>query len=193
MRKLFSMMMALALMLGCAAWAETDPGMFEYPFGDFSVMLPEDMEGDVADTIENNVPFFMFYEDYDPEADFNATLNCVWSEDMVDIDSAEPTALAQVILEQTAQQYETMGISVVDSTLIGAEYTGLNGKHAMTAVYTYALDYSPTGEDLQYAFYTLQMYVPVKNGETYIFTLTAEDLLECERLVAVMNSIEWTV
>lgn len=41
MRKLFSMMMALVLMLGCAAWAETDPGMFEYPFGDFSVMLPK--------------------------------------------------------------------------------------------------------------------------------------------------------
>lgn len=99
MRKLFSLALACMLMLSCAAWAESDPELYEYSFGDFSMMLPEDLEGTIADTIEECVPFFYFYEDYDPEADHNANLNGVWSEDVIEIDSEEPTAIARSIMK----------------------------------------------------------------------------------------------
>lgn len=186
-------MMALALMLGCVAWAETDMGMFEFSFGDFSMMLPEDLYAEIADAIENNVVFFQVNEDYDPEAVHNANLNCLWSKDTADIDLLEPTALAREFLEMCLQGYEAIDISVVDPTLYGAEYFELSGKHAMTALYSFTLDFSPRGEDLQYTAYSLVMFVPVNNGETYIFTLTAMDLYECEKLVAVLNSLEWLV
>lgn len=134
MRKLFSMVLVLVLMLGCAAWAESEPELYEYSFGDFTLMLPEDLYGTIADTIEDNVPFFYFYEDYDPEADFNANLNCVWSEETADIDAAEPIAIARSIMKQVVQQYEEMGIGVEDPMLHGAKYDELNGKRALLVV-----------------------------------------------------------
>lgn len=193
MRKLFALILACMLMLGCAAWAESDSELFEYSFGDFSVMLPEDLEGTIADTIEESVPFFYFYEDYDPEADVNANLNCVWSEEMIDIDSAEPTAIAQSILSQVVQQYEAMGIGVEDSTLYGADYVTLSDKQSMFTLYSNVLDYSALDIDTKCLYYTLQLIVPIENCGTYTFTLTAEDIGECERLAYILDSIKWMV
>lgn len=193
MRKLFALTLVLMLTFGCAAWAESDSELFEYSFGDFSMMLPGDLEVSIADTIEESVPFFYFYEDYDPEADINANLNCVWSEDMIDIDSAEPTAIAQSILNDVVQQLEAMDIGVEDPTLYGADYVELNGKRALLVVYSNMLNYSALDIDIQCLNYTLQMIVPIENCSTYTFTITAEDLLECERLIAILKSIEWLV
>lgn len=156
-------------------------------------MLPEDLQGNIADTIEESVPFFFFYEDYDPEADLNANLNCVWSETMIDIASAEPTANGQSILNQVVQQYESMGIGVEDPTLYGAEYDELSGKRVLLTVYSNVLDYSALGIDTKCLLYTMQVIVPIENCGTYTFTITVEDLTQCERLTDILNSVEWTV
>lgn len=156
-------------------------------------MLPEDLQGNIADTIEESVPFFFFYEDYDPEADLNANLNCVWSETMIDIASAEPTANGQSILNQVVQQYESMGIGVEYSTLYSAAYDELSDKRALRVVYSNRLDYSALGIDTKCLLYTMQVIVPIENCGTYTFTITVEDLTQCERLTDILDSVEWTV
>lgn len=192
MRKLIALLMVLALMLNCAAWAESDE-LYDLYFEDFIMQVPGDTIGTMAEAIENNVPFFMFYEDYDPDAVFNANLNCVWSEEITDIDAAEPTEIAQTLLQMVVLQYEAMGIGVDDPQLYDAEYDELNGKRALSVLYSAVLDYSALGVDAQVLLYTFQLIVPIENCGTYNFTLTTEDLEACERLLTILASVEWTV
>lgn len=69
----------------------------------------------------------------------------------------------------------------------------LCGKRALRVVYSNRLDYSALDIDTQYLLYTMQVIVPIETCGTYTFTITAEDLTQCERLTDILNSVEWTV
>lgn len=91
MRKLISIVMVLCLLLG-AAIAESAP-LMTYDFGDFTMDMPEDIQGSIVERAEN-VPFASLYENYDQTAPFNDNVNIVWNSAVEDLSILDPEQTA---------------------------------------------------------------------------------------------------
>ena len=191
MRKLLTVLLVMILCLGCAL-AETEVEMVELTFPDFTMSVPSDTVGTVAPQIDNNVPFFMFYQDYDPEAAFSKCLNGVVSFEVLDLDTIDPAAYAQAVVSMASMQYSMMGVQVTDPQLLAAGPDEHEGKRALSCVYALNMDYTGAGYDEQRLVYFLQSYVPIEGSGTYTFTLTTDDLEDCRLLMDIMESIRWT-
>lgn len=191
MRKLLTVLLVMILCLGCAL-AETEAELVELAFPDFTMSVPADTVGTVAPQIDNNVPFFVFYQDYKPEAAFNKSLNGVISFEMMDLASMDAAAYGQTVVSMVAMQYGMMGIQVTEPKLLSAGPDEHDGREAISCIYSMNMDYTGLGYDEQHLVYFLQAYAPVEGSGTYTFTLTTDDLEDCRLLMDIMESIKWT-
>jgi len=195
MRKLLCVWIALMLVFTVAA-AESAPetqapAMVELNFIDFTLLIPEDIIGTVEQEMVNGSPFFVFFEDYDPNAAFNKNLNGVWTEELLDIEAVDPTQFVSMTIATVAQQYESIGIAATDPMLYMAGLDEHDGKQALSQVYSLNLDYTGVGFDLQKTIYTMQAIVPIEGVGTYTFTITTDDMENIPVLMGVMESIRW--
>lgn len=192
MRRMIALMMALLLALGCAACAEAPAvEMMTLDFGDFTMDVRADAIGTTAETIENNVPFMMIFEDYEEGADFNKNLNCVWTDEVMDLNAVDPDMYVQYMVAMTMQEFNAMGVAASEPMLYAAGLDRHDGKDAISYVYSLNLDYSGIGIDSCMTLYYIQAAVPIDGSGTYFFTITTDDLSTCEELMAAMESIRW--
>lgn len=192
MRKIFAALLVLALVASSAALAEV--AWMDYDFGDFTISFPEDIICSIDDQIVNNQPFAYFFQDYDETAAVNKNLNILWSEEVMDLATVEPTAYAQQILNLTVATYQQMGLTVTNPALLIADFDEQDGKPALCYMYSVTLDYSGLGLDAQATLYILQGMVPDEAFEgTYAFTLTTDDLQNCQLLMDIMDTVSWNV
>lgn len=190
MRKLLCVLIALMLVFTIAA-AESGAELVELAFPDFTIAVPADTIGTVASEIENNVPFFIFYQDYNPETAFNKSLNAVISLEMMDLAAMDAQAYGQSVVSMVAMQYGMMGIQVTDPKLLSAGLSDLEGREAMFCTYSMNMDYTGLGYDEQHLVSTMQAIVPIEGSGTYTFTLTTDDMQNIDLLMGIMNSISW--
>ena len=192
MRKAIATLLVFLLLAGVAGYAEA--ALIDYDFGDFTVSLPEDTDVYFEDQIVSNVPFAYFYQDYNENAVFNRNLNILWTDEVLDLNTIEPTSFAQNLMEATVDQYEQMGLAPTNASLLIAEFDEQDGKQAVSYMYTVTLDYTAYGAAEQIMLYVLQAMVPDEAfGGTYSLTLTTDDMENCQLLLEIADSIAWNV
>lgn len=190
MRKLLALL--LALMMFCsAAMAEENENLIALDYEHFVIAIPKDAMGNATNTIENNVPFLVVYQDYDPNAVFCSSLNVVWNQDVLKMDEATPEAFAQEALSYAALQHSLVGVEITNPKVLVAEYDELDDQRALSFVVSMDMDYSPLGLDYQGTLYTLQAVVPVEGVGTYTFTIGTDDLENAQMLTEIVDSVRW--
>lgn len=192
MRKAIATLLVFLLLAGVAGYAEA--ALIDYDFGDFTVSLPEDTDVYFEDQIVSNVPFAYFYQDYNENAVFNKNLNILWTDEVLDLNTVEPTSFAQHLMEATVDQYEQMGLAPTNASLLIAEFDEQDGKQGVSYMYTVTLDYTAYGAAEQIMLYVLQAMIPDEAfGGTYSLTLTTDDMENCQLLLEIADSIAWNV
>ena len=192
MRKAIATLLVFLLLAGVAGYAEA--ALIDYDFGDFTVSLPEDTDVYFEDQIVSNVPFAYFYQDYNENAVFNKNLNILWTDEVLDLNTIEPTSFAQHLMEATVDQYDQMGLAPTNASLLIADFDEQDGKQGFSYMYTVTLDYTAYGSAEQIMLYVLQAMVPDEAfGGTYTLTLTTDDIENCQLLLESSDSIVWNV
>lgn len=192
MRRLISLL--LVLMLACTAAIAEESVLTEHNFGDFSISFPVDMYGSLAEEVTSGAPFMQLLQDYDAEAAFNKNLTMTWSQELLDITSAEPQLYADSMLSIAVLQLEAAGITVENPAVVSAEIMSLDGKDALVMTYSFDLDYSGAGMDLQMALYTQQRIIPDEAfAGTYSVTISTDNLEDAALLMQIADSIKWNV
>lgn len=193
MRKLISVILALCLCILPLALAETSTSeeSLTQDFGDFTMDIPMSMQGSIGEKVNNQL-YFILYDNYDPNANFNNSLNCVWTDAYTDFSTIDfEGEYAPAVIQLTLETMSTAGVIVENPMLLTTDTADLNGKTAYLMAYSYNADYSQLGMDYQTTLYTLQTYVSDEAMGSYTFTITTNDLNNIETLDALMDSIQW--
>lgn len=187
MKKLLSILLALALMLGCvSALAEATPAesnLETFEFDDFTMTFDADMIGELYDKVENQV-YFQLYPFYDETAAVNSNINCVWSSAVEDLTQVDANAFASTVLSTMMPQFEELGMKAENAMVLLAQPDEQDGKYALS----YLAQYDLNGITL----YMMQAVVSDAAFGTYTFTVTFADLAEMEALTEIVNTITWT-
>lgn len=191
MRKLLTALLVLILALPCAAFAEEEPGLVQFDFGDFTMDIYEDMSYDDDYDKISGQPYFYLYQDYDPNAAFTKNLNIVWLSDSFDVYSIDPSAYAQQVLDGSVSALNQQNIAVSNPSVLYADYANQDGKTAITIIFSMTMDYTSAGVDLVMDQYTLQGMCSDPAFGTYYFTITTDNLEDTRPLMEVMDSIDW--
>ena len=192
MRKAIATLLVFLLLAGVAGYAEA--ALIDYDFGDFTVSLPEDTDVYFEDQIVSNVPFAYFYQDYNENAVFNKNLNILWTDEVLDLNTIEPTSFAQHLMEATVDQYDQMGLAPTNASLLIADFDEQDGKQGFSYMYTVTLDYTAYGCVAQLMLYVLQAMVPDEAfGGTYTLPVPSYDIENCQLLLEISDSIVWNV
>lgn len=191
MRKLLAFLLAVMMVLSCAAMAENADEMMALEYPDFTLAMRKDAVGTTTDTIENNIPFLTVYQDYDAASIFNKSINIRWTEDTLDLDSFEAKNYALAMLEIMQQQSGNVGIEVSNPMLYTAEVQELDGMRVLSCMYSLTMDYNPLGVDFKANIITFQAVMPLEGKGTYTFTITTDDMENSSELFDIMDSVRW--
>lgn len=162
-------------------------------FGDFTWEIDNELVGSIVEKAENT-PFITLFPNYAEENEFHVNINCVWSQNQVDVTAmteAVVAATAQVILDGTIAQYKTLGYDVKDGSVLQAAVLDMEewGKPVLLTTSTYKIDLKKSGEYNE--LYLMQIYVGGTFG-TYVFSATAGDSVDnLEPCMDLMDGIVW--
>lgn len=189
MRKFLTVLMVLCLAaLPCLAeGTET----IDYDFGHFTLTLPADIMGEMADEISANQMFFMLYPDFDEAASFHPNINGVWGKDHADLTKVDPQEMGETIVQMAFQGFEQAGLDATNPTLIQAELGEVGGKPALIVTYSADVDYASLGLDFSCTLYAIQMLISDEAFGTYTFTLSTDDLENSASLTDIMDTLVW--
>ena len=189
MKKIASLLLALAMLLPMLAMAETatEPTMHTFDFGVFMIDLAETDVYQVAEELSDNALYLQVYPDYNPNNVMHPNFNFVWT-------SQDPSAIiklygaenyAKLAQEQAKAQYEQMGIAVTDAQVLSATFEDDIG-----AFFTVSTrDYTGMGVDLVSPVYQLQVFMCMGDAGTYIFTFSADTLEKVEAISAYLDTV----
>lgn len=189
MKKIASLLLALAMLLPVLAMAETavEPAVYTFDFGTFTIDLAETDYYQVAEEMTDNAVYLQVYPGYDANNTMHPNFNVVWA-------SQDPSAIinlygaenyAKLGQEAAKQQYEQMGITVTDAQVLSAEFEDNAG-----AFLTFStLDYTGMGVELVSPVYQLQVFMCMGDAGTYIFTFSADTLEKVEEMSAYLDTV----
>lgn len=189
MKKLFALLLCLALFLPAMALAETEATVYTLAFDGFTIDLGENDYYEVAETKENNQVYLIVYPNYDPEAGTSDNFNIVWynGDATAELTTWEPTEYAAMILEAAKPQYEALGIKLNKAEVLDATY-----EDGVYVSMTYCeLDYTGAGYDLVLPNYQMQFYICLSETDTYIITMTATTYEALEPMMGYLDAIEF--
>lgn len=190
MRKLISVLLALILLLTTAAFAEET--WMQYDFGGFTMAFPIDIIGSVTEERIENEPFFYIYQDYDPNAVFSKSLNCVWTGTVLNVTEINPEEYGQMILEGMVGGLAEAGVGVSDYMLLAAIHDEHKGEPCLSTIYASVLDYSAFGGPSEMILYTIQSVVSNETiGGTYTFTISTDSIENAQLLMEIMDTVTW--
>ena len=188
MKRLASLLMALALLLAAAALAEPAAETTVLDLDDFTLTVPANTVYETSDKA-NNVVFMQLSS----PTGSNSNLNCVWAEQPMDL-----ALYTQELFELSAKpaieaSMEEAGIGMTNLTFAPIELKELNGVPVLYAGYSYDADYSPLGYDLQLALNISQFIASREDLGTYTFTITwiEDDTEAYQALMDIVDSVSW--
>lgn len=191
MKKILALLLSLMLLLPVVAMGEaaSNPDVYSVDLGDFSITITSDDLLQKGVKAEGSI-LFILYPAYDESNQFHCNLNAVWTaEDLSVIGVIGAEVFAQSVLEQSTAALAADGIAVDNSQLLNAVYD--EETQSTTLIYSMDIDYTSVGLDLAITMYQLQLYMPVSEGNTYIFTISADTLENTEAMLAYLNTIEF--
>lgn len=177
MKKLLSVLLALALTLSCVCvFAEdsaAESNLAEFDFGDFTMTFDEDMIGDVYEKVNNEV-YFQIYPLFDEHAEIYSNINCVWSDETPDFTQIDATERANAILDI---------IDFENGAVLMAMPDQLDGKYSLCHLIQYELDGTTV--------YLIQISVADAAFGCYTFSATFADTTHLETLTDILTSVKW--
>lgn len=191
MKKILALILSLMLLLPVVAMGEAASGLDTYPvdLGDFSITVTS------ADIIQKGekaegVLLFQLLPSYDESSMFHNNLNGTWTaSDLSIIGEIGAETYGNLVLEQSTQQLANQGIAVTNAQLVAAQFDENNLSTSL--IVSMDVDYTAVGVDLVMTLYQLQMYVPVGEAGSYIFTISADSLENAEALMSYLDTIEF--
>lgn len=159
-------------------------------FGTFTMDVGSGDYYEVADTMTSNALYMMLYPDYYVTGQTTNNINVVYTEDGLAMQLLLVGGIenyAQLVLEQTGPQYESMGIKMTDGqVLYAAEEDGL-----AAIIISSTLDYSGAGVDLTMTLYQMiAMFMGTPSGD-YIFTLTADSMETLSAMADYLDTVQF--
>lgn len=191
MKKILALFLSLMLLLPAISLGEaaSDPDLYVVDFEDFTIALNATDALQKGEKVNGQV-LFMLYPDYDETAIMHPNINGVWtSEDVSDMGNVTPTDFGNLVLQQSTQGLAAQGIGIANEALLAADRDAETG--AMTLVMSYDADYTSVGVDLKTSLYIVQIYVPLGEAGSYIFTLTASSMDGVDALLDKLNAVEF--
>lgn len=199
MKKTAALLLTLMLMLGCAsAFAEAaaaETAWITLEFDDFTIDVPEDIVWQSGDR-EENATFLILYPNYDETASFAANINFIWSSAVQDFSDIDPKAYGQYVMEAVCAQFNQIGITTANETLMSAAADEVCGKPAISMMYSAQCDFAALGGG-QCTLYTIQSQISDEAFGLYTITVSlADDSINDMNLLTlieeIINSIQWT-
>lgn len=199
MKKTTALLLTLMLMLGCAsAFAEaaaTETAWITLEFDDFTIDVPEDIVGQSGEK-EENAAFLILYPNYDETASFAANINFTWSSAVQDFSDIDPEAYGQAVMEAAYAQFNQIGVTTANETLMSAAADEVGGKPAMSMMCSAQCDFAAFGGG-QYTVYNILSQISDEALGIYTITVSlADDSINDMELLTlieeIINSIQWT-
>lgn len=153
-----------------------------YNFDDFTMEFNPDIIGHVNER-EAYKAYFKLYPDFDAEAAFHQTINCVWIPSIEDLTQIDVTEFSVLSLQSIASQFKAANMNFENASILSAEISEINGKYAFKVVSKYDID--------KITLYTAQIYVSDKSFGSYIFTASSNDMTQIGSLVNIINTVKW--
>ena len=197
MKKLIAMLLALTMLFSGMALAEAaqETATVTFDFGDFTMELDPEIQGELLERNENET-FFTIYPAYTINGDEASNINGVWNSAVYDFteyeDEEKGKAFAEELMNTVLSGYEEAGMKTENEQLLLASVFDQDGVAGFVIVYQADVDYSGIGYDLQVTLIQEQAYLSDAAFGTYIFTATAEDMdTLLNILTPALDTIRW--
>lgn len=159
-------------------------------FGAFTMTVSSNDYYEVADAMTSNAVYLMLYPDYFLTGSTTNNINVVYTEDNLALQLLLVGGIekyAELMLQQAATQYDSMGIKMSDAQVLYAAKE--DGKAAI--IISSNLDYSGAGIDLTLTLYQMTgMFMNTSAGD-YIFTLTADSMDKLSEMTDYLDSVQF--
>ena len=181
-------MMALMLCLDTVTFKNAQ--MQTVDFGAFTMEIGANEYYEVADTMTSNNVYLIIYPDYNLTGQTTNNINVVYTEDNLTQQLALVGGIekyAELVLKQTAPQYEAMGIKMTDAQILYALHEDDNAAIIMAST----LDYSGAGVDLVLTLYQMVgMFLNTPSGD-YIFTVTSDSMTTLSEMASRLDTVQF--
>ena len=188
MKKLVSLLLCIALMLPVLALAEGAAEWVTLDYEDFSMQVKSTdilQQGEKS----NGSVLFTLYPDYADADVFHSNINCAWiSNDLTGLGGMSARAYAQMVLDAAKQQFSAQNIACQNEQIISYELS--EDGTELSLLFSYDLDYSAAGHNLQTTLYQLQLYAMLGDKGTYMFTFSATDMATLENMLVYAQTVE---
>lgn len=159
-------------------------------FGAFTMTVSSNDYYEVADAMTSNAVYLMLYPDYFLTGSTTNNINVVYTEDNLALQLLLVGGIekyAELMLQQAAAQYDSMGIKMSDAQVL---YAAKEDDKAAIIISS-NLDYSGAGIDLTLTLYQMTgMFMKTSAGD-YIFTLTADSMDKLSEMTDYLDSVQF--
>lgn len=189
MKKFFALLLSLMLLLPAFALGEALPAVDTYTveFEDFTITVTSEDIIQRGEKAEQQI-LFILYPAYDETSIYHPNINALWTaEDLGQLGSTPAEDFGNTVLEQSVQLLQQQGIAVTNPKLVEASFD--EESKITTLITSMDADYSGAGIDLAISMCQMQMYVPMAEGGSYIFTLSSTSLEGLDALLNYMNTV----
>ena len=192
MRKFLAVAVALILALAATgAMAEAAAVTDEtYDFGDFTLTYPGDSQLQVVEKAEGAV-FFTLLSPSTSEGQVTNNMNCVWNSEYLDTASTDPQEVLDYTVEGFAAEAEAQGLIVSNVTGLQADTVDIGGLQGIAIAYSYDVDYTNLGVDLQTTLICTAFSAADPAFGTYTFSVTSGNQAGLDQLAGVLDTIVW--
>ena len=193
MRKILAVVIALMLALAAiGAMAEAAAAVTDetYDFGDFSMTYPGDCQLQVAEKTEGGI-FFTLLSPATSEGQITNNMNCLWNSEFLDVETTDPQEVLDYTVDGFAAEAEAQGLIVSNVTGLKADTVNVGGRQGIAIAYSYDVDYTNLGVDLQTTLICSSFSFSDPSFGTYIFSVTSGNEAGLNALAGALDSITW--
>lgn len=191
MKKILALILSLMLLLPAIALGEaaSNPDQYTVEFEDFTITVNAEDILQKGEKAEQQI-LFMLFPKYDETSSYHANINALWTaEDLGELGTIGAQTFGEMVLSQSQEQLSSQGIAASNAQLISAEFD----EETRTTVLITSMDadYTGAGIDLKMNLCQMQMYIPMGDIGSYIFTLSADSLEGLDELLKYMDNIDF--
>lgn len=168
MKKLIALVVCLLCLAPCAL-AESAP--YTLDAGYFTMQLYPGDVLELYDRTDNQSMLFLYPPDTG-DMNYMDNINIVWTQqDSSSMTQDDLDVMADFIIEQAQAQYTQLGVDADNFEVLGTELEpGVKG----AILYSFDMDLTPLGSDLQTTLYQYQAFIMDGAEGTYIITLSSD-------------------
>lgn len=182
MKKILSLLLALALLLPAFALAEEAAEIEPLDLG-FALLTPG-----IDDLAAQSDDLVLLVPAIDSNPDFTNSITVLPLDVTMDDLGATSEAFADMVIEQGVNEALDAELDVIDYELIRFVQDEATG--AVVVYYSMVIDYTPSGADLVTELYQYVIVLPAEDDGTYLITLTAMTAEGIDGLLEVLRQAE---